>query len=265
MSGKKVLARVLLYGTLFLVAFLVLVSQNPIRQSKPVRARADIASVESALTKMLRDSGSESLAELFASGAIHAAAGGASGAALSKAQFQMAISIDKHALYALLRDGRHALNSTEIVPGTSITLQQVFEPSRVRLLGSSYIDMGFDPWGNLYNIFPGPWPEANRPIPLRIYHQKDGAPDTLTVSGDCLGDATDAQGFPAPLDKIAYIWSNGENLRSDQATYSTAPGETPHATGACAHYDPENGGPEYFGGGDDVNNWDVGSSWSAFY
>ncbi len=276
MSGKKLSARILLTCLLLLGVWLVYVQAKHAKQqlllSRLGPAQGDIHPIESALVKTLHDSGCETLAELFTPGAVHTSAGGAPGVALTTAQFQVAVSIYSQSFYALLKDGRMALNSMEHLEGTSVALQPLLNSDRVRRLGSSYINLVLDRWGNRYNIYPGPWPDHELTIPFRIYKQDEATlvvQDVFTVMGDCIEDAGlpkgTMRGFPAPLDKIAYIWSNGENLRSDQATYSTAPGETPHATGACAHYDPENGGPEYFGGGDDINNWDIGSSWSAFY
>jgi type IV pilus assembly protein PilC len=44
-----------------------------------------------------------------------------------------------------------------------------------RKLSTSYIEIGFDPWGSLFNIYPGPWPANNGPVPFRKYRSESSS------------------------------------------------------------------------------------------
>lgn len=268
---------------------------NYLKRAKATRARADIAGIESGLVKMLTDSGRTNLGQLLDSTyvpgekSVPTAIGVLPGQSLTPAGFQAAQQIYANIFYALLRDGRGAGTLQEPVPGAvdGSTYAELLNSNIVRKLSTSYIEIGFDPWGSLFNIYPGPWPANNGPTPFRKYSAESASNskgERLPGRGDSTDGLTcgdtdaevnttlffdqDAQenlviGYPAPRDKVAFIWSNGENLFSGQGIYNPA------------GYDPDNSQNYYdltnnqdglqLGGGDDVNNWDNGQSWGRFY
>lgn len=244
---------------------------NYIRQSRAVRARADIASLESALVKIISDSGRSNLSQLFDSNEVRNVIGVVPGVPMTAEQMTAAKELYTRAIYTILRDGRGALT----------TEAGVLNDGVVRRLGTSYIDIGFDPWGNLYNIYPGPWPATNGPVPFRKYRSESSTSATgatLPGSGDKqdsltfnlfdpVSETTGPVSYPAARDKVAFIWSNGENLTSGQAIYnSQGYGAVDLDEDKTPFYDvATNGDITLVGGGDDVNNWDNASTWSPFY
>ena len=258
---------------------------NYIRQSRAVKARADIASMESSLVKILSDSGRSSLQQLFNPGnagtGVNGILGITPGQFITPDQFGRAIELYSRCIYGMLRDGRGVLaNDYQIGGNFSGNMRSVLNEGVVKRLGTSYIEVTFDPWGNLYNIYPGPWPATNGPIPFRKYRSETSAsagqalpgkgdsPDPLTfIAFDPVSETSSEISFPAARDKVAFIWSAGENSVSGQAIYSPQ-GYGPVDVNAdkSIYYDTAtNGDVSLVGGGDDVNNWDNGSSWSPFY
>lgn len=270
---------------------------NYIRQGRATRARADISGLESALVKILSDSGRGNLGQLFNPKAVAYAIGVDPGTTLTAASFDAARDLYTQALYIVLREGRSALGQTVTAKNTQIVMnlgadngvnnQGETVPSLMNLgvvakLSSSYVELGFDPWGNLYNIYPGPWPQGNGAIPFRKLLPEVSSTDTVKLPGsgdrgDVLtltlidtdaGDVALTVGYPAPRDKVAFVWSNGENLVSGIAIYSpTGYDENlPDDVKLNTYYDVVNNTDPFLAvGGDDVNNWDNGSSWTRFY
>jgi hypothetical protein len=64
--------------------------------------------------------------------------------------------------------------------------------------------------------------------------------------------------YPADGNKSVFIWSVGQNSRSSQMLYQFAYGTDP-----LDWFYTDAG--EDLAGGDDVNNWDKGTSWQRFY
>lgn len=252
---------------------------NYIRQGRATKARADISGLESALVKILSDSGRGNLGQLFNPDVVGGAIGVQPGDTLTSDSFKAAQNIYTQAIYVILRQGRSALG--ESVNG--IPLNQLLNAGVIYKLSSSYVELGFDPWGKLYNIYPGPWPTGNGLIPFRKFLAETAASDKDRLPGSgsrgdvlTLVDLPDADtgqtitvGYPAPRDKVAFIWSNGENLASGAAIYnpngyvSTGDPEADLAN----FYDVVNNADDLLlaVGGDDVNNWDNGNSWTRFY
>lgn len=240
------------------------------RRSRPVKAMTEVQSIELGIAKLLADSGQARLRDFFDPPKFEARV-----ARLVREQsmdpFLASVEIYTSATYVLLRKGRHAMD-----PGMADDHQSVLKPDLVGKLGNSYYpDLALDPWGNLYQIFPGPWPEDRGPVIFRTYLPQSShsaslpgddesviAPDNLLMSG--IDDATGEPitfGLPAPADQIDYIWSFGSNLISGQPNYD--PSHT-YAPPASQYYNP-NQEPELCGGGDDINNWDRGQTFMRFY
>jgi len=249
-----------------------------IRSARATNAIAEISSIETALTKMLADSNRSSLHQLFNPQAIRNTVGAPSGQ-FNANQFAAAQAVYSNAFYVLLRQGRGALNAgSDVAAGVTVNYGNILNQSVVSRLGSSYLDLGLDPWGNLYQIFPGPWPAANGPNIHRVYRrdtastlpgQGGGAgTDALTISNlpdpdDLLGGSPGS--FPADRNKIAFIYSYGANLISGQAVYQPGgqyPGGNTIEEKSVYFRQQE---PAFMGGGDDINNWDRDRSWERFY
>ena len=182
-----------------------------------------------------------------------------------------------------MREGRAVLSDFD--SELDISYEEVLNTSVVKKLGSSYnTDLTFDPWGNLYQIYPGPWPapgnipcsnnryQTNDPLNpnlnvFRIYTVEDEDNKLPGTKGGAKSDGKTEDvedpvtedfvevGFAAPRDVRAYVYSMGENMLSSQALYV-------HPNNFV--YD-ESQSEEYKGGGDDINNWDKGRSWMVFY
>lgn len=248
-----------------------------IARSRATRALGDIKGIELALTKMITDANVQNLNYLFNPDAVRNQLGIDSSGFMNGNQFQAAVKLYTNTLYALLREGRRALDG-RTDPELGIQYSAILNPDVVMRLGVGYLeDLAVDPWGNLYNIYPGPWNPRNGPIPFRI-HQL--TPKAQTLPGTAGGSRKDSLtfstvdpetmqtievGFPADKGKLAYIWSNGANMVSGQAIYDHNYG-LPLPGGS---YQGPNNYPDqaedYRGGGDDVNNWDPEQTWFRFY
>lgn len=243
-----------------------------IARARMTRAQTEIGGIETSLIKMLADSGRNSLNQLFnAQGVADILA--TSGDSMFEAQ-----QIYTSTLYALLREGRIALSDSD--PETLMPYSSVLDVSAVSKLGTSYMDVKFDPWGKMYQIFPGPWNINNGPVIFRTY-QRDQSEDSLPgsqkrdtdvqlagrlftapVENLDTGETLDV-GYAAARDQVAFIYSSGQNMVTGQMIYIPFWWNVPNLN-VKALYDA-NQEEQYFGGGDDVNNWDKGASWERFY
>ncbi|MCC6797646.1 MAG: type II secretion system protein [Candidatus Hydrogenedentes bacterium] len=232
-----------------------------INKARATRAFAEIKGIDLALTKMLTDAGRSDFQNGFFD----------SWPAESFADAVRANGTYETVFYLLLRKGKYADGDGEW------PLNVQLNPEVKRKLGDSYMDLGKDPWGNLYHIVPGPfnYPDFINPgnppaVQFRIY-QLDTNSDTA-VPGSVTNDlawnpngirtVTDPDdpnldpfevGFPAPRKQVQYVWSDGKNRVTNQQFSNTY--------GA----DPAEVGLDFIGGGDDINNWDGDTSWLTFY
>ena len=249
-----------------------------IRKSRMTAALSEIQSIELALVKMLADADRSSLHHLFNPAAVRATIGSGDGL-LTPAQFQAAVTLYTRTTYALLREGRGVLTATDA------NYRALLDQNAIRKLGINYLDIDFDPFGNLYNIYPGPWPAKNGPNVFRTYMvdtgktlpgssgtrideltlgANPGDPSGMTPDGSIIDTETNDPiviGFPAPRNPVAFIWSSGQNMVSGQAIYSLQG----YGNADKSVYYDQNQDLEFMGGGDDVNNWDNGRSWERFY
>ena len=242
-----------------------------------MRALADISGIETALTEVLADAECSRLGQLFDPDAVSAYMTKQRKLEhwppVNAAEFTAATELYTRCLYAVLQSGRNVIGA-ESPMLTDLQYATVLREEMIEKLGTSYLDVANDPWGVPYNIYPGPWnaktPSGEAaPIPFRIFTKTQddlNLADKLKRNPDGLemqakdgesGKTFDA-GFPAPTNAVAFIWSNGQNLLSSQLIYNA----NGYAIGD--RYDPAQG-PEFVGGGDDINSWDPGSSWGRFY
>ncbi|MBI5093204.1 MAG: hypothetical protein HZB26_12285 [Candidatus Hydrogenedentes bacterium] len=224
-----------------------------------------------ALTKLLTDADRRSVMQLFTPDSVrnfHASfsdikrnylVNGASVDAFLAAQ-----QVYSTVFYELLRGGRDAdVSSTALV----------FDPNVLAKLGTQYMDVPKDPFGSLYQFWPGPWDKNAYPtIPFRCWRATKGpvkpgetgylpyryddqayAEAQMDLPGNPRSDdvypgvGIAAFGYPASAEEVAYVWSVGENLVTDQLVARDLPDD------------------EHKGGGDDINSWDKGGGWSRFY
>jgi hypothetical protein len=271
-----------------------------IGRGRVTKAISEIKSIELALSAMLADTERSSLSDLFDPAGVDIYLDGVDPNP-STARFKAAEEMYTRTTYALLRDGRGALAATDTqVP--RLSYKTVLRQGLVSKMGTNYLpEIAFDPWGKLYNVFPGPWDPKNGPIIFRI-HQKDTSGGALPgKSGNALSydvltyGEKDAQGnpinstesftdpetgllvdggYPANTRKAFYIWSNGANTISSQAIYQ--PSRDPSQPLTASNTQPYNGTQSELsydssldlsqvGGGDDINNWDSGSTWQPDY
>ena len=223
-----------------ILAGIVLPKVGPyIAKARMAKATAEIRSIETSLQKMLTDTNRDN----FAGNRFFNNWTDVAGALTTEEQ----TALYTQAFYILLKNGR--LGADQLNAETGLSLH---DDVRAKM-GTSYMDVTADPWGQLYQFYAGPWADAN-PVPFRIYK-----PDLNVPGGPAADPATEQEmdeegvltgelvGFPAPKDLFIYIWSKGQNLESNQAF--DAIGQT----------------PDYQGGGDDINSWDKDSSYSVFY
>ena len=256
-----------------------------IAKGRVTKAQAEVKNIEGALVTMITNADRSSVGHLFNPDGVQAFLAGLS-VANEAERMNDAVTLYTRTIYALLREGRAAINDTDaVLSGMNPQFQvygNVLDNNVVKKLGTSYLaDIREDPWGkNLYQIYPGPWPARMRgpdgsvlqnPPIFRIYQvegttsnlpgTKGGARlDVLTVEvEDPATQTAEKVGYAAPRDTVAFVWSMGANLISGQALYSNA-GYTPNELGNYPEQEPN-----YMGGGDDINNWDSGRSWEKLY
>jgi len=275
-----------------LAAIVVPNVQRYIVRARVTRAIAEINGVELAMTAMLTDSGKGNLNQLFNGNAVRALAG-AMAIDPTNEQFMRMTDLYTAVIYDLLRYGRNVLRGDgdaderfgfiygqDLDPGNGVPA--LISKDILAKLGTNYMDLGADPWGNEYKIFAGPWKtaanpgfvspdkKARAPIPFRKFTAEGGRgarDDGWLVnieSGtfqDILDDAATwptIVGYPADTGKAFYVWSFGENGRSSQLIYQPQYVDDPYSW-----YNTETG--EDIAGGDDINNWDPAATWQRFY
>ncbi len=286
-----------------LAAIVVPNVQRYIVRARVTKAVSEINGIELAMTAMLTDAGRGNLAQLFIAGAVPKAVGwnmpeGSNTADQWPAwitdafNFAEVTKIYTNVVYDLLRLGRTVLTENPAYGPNGVPIISLVPREVIAKLGTNYMDLGTDPWGQDYNIFPGPWRVAsdpsntsNRyPIMFRKFTvesegsqrgaRNDGFAIPVTTDDGVVNDTflnafgdvvLDPEawpkmvGYPADSNKSLYVWSTGANMRSGQMLYQAAytAGDPRSWYGVQEDAD--------IGGGDDINNWDPGTSWQRFY
>ena len=251
-----------------------------IGRARMTRAQAEIESIETSLGKMLTDASRNSLNDLIQPDELRTLVAERVGPfpqvntrpALSAAHFKEIQRIYTNTFYALLRSGRDILKAGVTDPELGFQYRRILREEAVKLLGTSYLEIGRDPWGqNLYQIWPAPWPRGSNqypnPIIFRSYLQ--AASEDLPGAGEDGPDAfstfnldSEQIGIPAPRNPgVAFIYSYGANQISGQLVYSNPSVDT----NQNPYYDDASQDIDFVGGGDDVNNWDSNATWGRFY
>lgn len=213
-----------------LAAIVVPNVSSHIAEGRKAKAVAEISNLNTAVTKLLADSGKSKFGH-FWTWSIDP----------TTLPLNETTDIYSDVFYELLRRGRDADIS-------DYAGKIAFKPDVLKKLGTSYLDINMDPWGeNEYKFFVGPLAAATFSyVPFRAYRSKDDGTEYIYNSAafteaqaKMRGNppADDKPGYPAPRDLPIYIYSFGENMQSDQGT----------------------------GGGDDINNWDTAAGWDELY
>ncbi len=264
------------YFVVLVLLFVLWIAVIPVvptyrRSDQSKKALKEVAAFDEALVRAMNDAEVRSFRDFFgtvAFGDEARAMANVDGISLFEASARLYTS----AAYAIVRDGTNAIAVLESEASSHSRAGRALLASRLQKLDEGYLDLGEDPWGNLYNVYPGPWRDGDGPIPFRVYRNAGGhlKPDGLTVAvaapeqSAYSGSAEPTKenvSYPAPRERQFFIWSNGENLVSDQ---SLPPSEIGYGKPLQSYYAP-NRDEEYRGGGDDVNNWDAEKSWMLFY
>ena len=198
-----------------------------IGQARVARALSEIKGAELALTKMLADSGKSSFRHIFGTKEIYD---------------------PTTQIYTLLRKGKEA--EIYMAPGVR------------EKLSSFYMELGKDPWGQLYQFEPNTWSMADGIYrKFRIYKPAwevppPPRPDDYTLYDDV--DPSISWSYPPNPRLPVYIYSMGADGISAQVRNLSLSGPQAYDnTGVLEKTE--------MGGGDDVNNWDNAQSWMAFY
>lgn len=236
-----------------------------INKARAVRAFSEVKGIDLALTKMLTDAGRSDFKSGFFVDASWPAPDTTGPLTPGQNAVRNQAEIYSTVFYILLRRGKYADADNDWPPGI-----QINEEVR-RKLGDNYMDLGNDPWGNLYQFYAGPFTpiadqyyvDAGRVLsPFRIYQVTSTVPggiteDALSVLNvvDPDDDAGTAMtlGYPAPRKATQFVWSTGKNKTSNQEFNQGY-------AGPAGDFELD-----FIGGGDDINNWDNEQSWMTFY
>ncbi len=278
-SGFTLIELLVVIGIISILAAVVVPRVTDwISRGRMTRAVSEVQNAELAMTQMLNDADRQNFRALFAefppADEIQNWLGGQ-----AMNHFDAAVQMYTNVFYVLLRQGRNGAEDLQNSYGV-----RLHEDVRSRL-AATYMDIGQDPWGNLYRFWPGPWnrqmeqtygpnglqvfnhdPINNSgrvAVPFRgfrpgledqntgefwpyIYDQQRKMEADQRIPGNPRADGR--PGFPAPDNLPIYIYSPGADGVSNQ------------------NYRPEDAmDMERVGGGDDVNNWDNEQGWSGFY
>jgi len=217
---------------------------NWIERGKMARAISEIRNADLALVKMLSDAEWKHFGQFFNN--FNPAAFGIPPAV----NYAAAIQVYTTVFYELLRRGKGA----EI-----LDLGFDLKPEIRSRLGTSYMDIGTDPWGKKYQFYAGPFSRAATWYPFRscrsdergtyVYDAQMRQEESDKMRGQPPADGL--AGFPCAGNFPVYIYSWGGDAENNQNLYYVPPGE-PDANAAID-------------GHDDINNWDSESGWSSFY
>jgi len=232
-----------------------------INKARMTKAMAEVRQAELALTDLMASAGVRDVRQLFTQQTVGALDDLAAGMRL--------YDLHTDLCYELLRVGRNA------DVGLYNGLQ--FRDEMKAKLGDSYLDLGKDPWGEKYQFYLGPlgrresakvgfrsWrvnPESNpdeeelyQPY---IYNDYAKAVADQDLPGNPIADGI--EGFPAPYNLSVYIYSMGDNRVIDQPLGKVVNTNFPLRN---VEYGLD---LLYYGGGDDINNWDNQQGWEFFY
>ncbi len=238
---------------------------NWISRGRMARAASEIRNADLALTKMLADADRKNFGQFFSP-----AGNGGGAATFAKGMEALMSTQNIYAVYSrmfyeLLRRGKDAdFNPTLSSDGSmlkAIPDGYVLDPSVKKKLGTSYMEIGNDPWNNPYVFYAGPTLKQGlmgfrgyRGVdPLWYYNDEQKLAEDRKIRGNPPADGL--QGYPSARDLPVYIYSWGEDRTQGQ--YINIIGLNLVQVLAAD--------TTYVGGGDDINNWDSTSGWGELY
>lgn len=245
------------------------------RRARVARALSEVKGAEQALTTMLTDTGRSNFTEFLSPAGRTALANVTAPGALSNNAnaVRTVARFYNEFFYNLLRQGRNVSGTIPGPDGVSVEITTLLLPEIRQKLGTSYMDIGLDPWNEQYNFWMGP--QRTRSVILRSYRIGEVEPDDVNFdnadayryNGTQKGlldakvpgnpPADEMYGFPAPAQRPAYVWSMGANKQNDALLVPHDPGSQGPEEATTLN----SGTPEFFGGGDDVNSWDSEAGW----
>ncbi|MCX5759571.1 MAG: type II secretion system protein [Candidatus Hydrogenedentes bacterium] len=248
---------------------------NWIGRGRMARTASEIRNADLALTKMLADADRKDFGQFFNRVNPNAQAT-FPGAMQWLMASQNIYDVYTKVFYELLRRGKDAVVN-DLLPGYDL------DPTVRKKLGTSYMEIGNDPWNDPYVFYPGPirkglmgfrgYRENDNPADPWYYNfekvgngtalkpgldatMRGNPPLDATVPGVPLVPPQSLQGYPAARDLPVYIYSWGEDR---------AQGQYINILNANTLNSMLAAGSGYVGGGDDINNWDSTSGWSSLY
>ncbi len=298
MKGKRGFTLVELLVVMAIIAILAsIVVPNVVRyisRARLTRAVSEVNGMQLSLTAILTDAGRGNLTQLFEKNKVTEAGFWPTTTdnpnLFNPEMFENALDLYTRLTYDLIRMGRDCMRSSA---GSDV--QAFMQHDLLAKLGTNYMDVGLDPWGQVYRIWPGPWrfstvglvSPKRWPIPFRIFSVEassgSGASnfavkkDEYMLRGGVREDLIEdvfagiiedyetwpsRVGLPAEANKPFYIWSYGNNNMNSQMLYRGVYAEDPLDADNGWYNVDEDGS---IGGGDDINNWDSGTSWQRFY
>ena len=165
---------------------------------------------------------------------------------MTREEFVLTEQFYSRVFLTLLRSGRQTLEQNYQVEGVDVPYRELLNEAVVKRLGTSYMEVRLDPWGERYRVWPDPWPDGEDapPIPFRIYW--------ATQTGETTGMLVE---IPANRNLPIYLFSRGKDKTSGQGPFGD-PTKTIDNTSRAAIL---------WNGGDDINNWDRDQGWRVFY
>lgn len=152
-----------------------------IARARMTRAVSEINGAELALTQMLADAERQNLRQIFSEFPD----------AVTLGNLETAVELYTDVFYRLLRQGRNIDRDVDGYIANNLGANiRIHEEVRANL-ASSYMDLGEDPWGNLYRIWPGPW---NRQME-RAYGPEGGTADPFNYDYEPAGSQRIAPPF----------------------------------------------------------------------
>jgi len=217
---------------------------NWIERGKMAKGVSEVRNADLALVKMLADVERKHFGQCF-NGFDPKVFNTATGV-----NYAAAVQVYTVVFYELLRRGKGA----EI-----LDLGFDLKPEIRSKLGTSYMDIGKDPWGNKYQFYAGPFARAATWYPFRSCRSADEGnyvynnrfEEGALRGQPPLEQPTFLAGFPCPGSFPVYIYSWGGDGENNQNLNGAPPGAPDLNVTIDGH--------------DDINNWDTESGWGSFY
>lgn len=211
-----------------------------IGKARVAKALSEIKNAELCLNKMLTDAQRSNFKDFFKIDIVN------NNKVNYLADINAAGEIYRDAFYLLLRAGKDAPTTLQYTKDSGYPYR--LNSEIISKLGTAYMDIGKDAWGNMYQFWAGPF-RNDAEVPFLIREADLNLPPA---------PFQDTYGTHASFRKTIYIYSMGDDGISAQVIAARiAQGLTP--------FDDRLMDDEHMHGGDDINNWDNAQSWAKLY